>query len=155
MDLKFLRVCRRRKENLSWQERTRFSNYLSSENGPVRFEHDVERKTFEGLIDPYVEETLHQTRQMLDDAVARGIEPNTTVLIGGSTRVPLVERRLEETLLASGGADDTVRLWDPRSGVELQILSGHSGSVRSVAFSPDGRLLASGSWDGTVKIWER
>jgi molecular chaperone DnaK (HSP70) len=98
VDLKFLRLCRRRKENLSWQEHSRFSNYLSSEDGPVRFEHEVERKTFESLIDPYVEETLLLTRQMLEDAGTRGFEPDATVLIGGSTRVPLVEQMLVETL---------------------------------------------------------
>jgi WD40 repeat protein len=97
-DLKFLRLCRRRKENLSWQERSKFSNYLSSDNGPVRFEHEVDRRTLEELIDPYVEETILQTRQMLDDASARGFEPDTAVLIGGSTRVPLVEQRLAEAL---------------------------------------------------------
>jgi WD40 repeat protein/subtilase family serine protease len=30
---------------------------------------------------------------------------------------------------------------------------GHSGSVNSVAFSPDGSLIASGSWDLTIKLW--
>jgi hypothetical protein len=98
VDLKYLRVCRRRKENLSWRERTRFSNHLSSEDGLVRFEQEVERETFEGLIDPYVKETLLLTRQMLEEAGARGLEPETTVLIGGSTRVPVVERKLVETL---------------------------------------------------------
>ncbi|KAK3946936.1 hypothetical protein QBC32DRAFT_112172 [Pseudoneurospora amorphoporcata] len=46
------------------------------------------------------------------------------------------------------------RIWDPASKSCLQTLKGHSGTVRSVAFSPDGQRLASGSWDETIKIWD-
>ena len=33
-------------------------------------------------------------------------------------------------------------------------LRGHSGSVYSVAFSPDGKHIVSGATDNTVKVWD-
>src|SRR5207249_1321866 len=45
-----------------------------------------------------------------------------------------------------------VRLWDTESGKELLALDGHRGTVRCLAFSPDGRFLASGGDDQLIKL---
>ena len=36
----------------------------------------------------------------------------------------------------------------------MLILRGHTGPVRCLAYSPDGRTLTSGSDDKTIKLWE-
>jgi WD40 repeat protein len=57
-------------------------------------------------------------------------------------------------LLASGGGDQTIRLWDLTSGTCAQVLQGHTGWVRSLQFSPDGQRLVSGGEDSTIAVWE-
>ena len=61
-------------------------------------------------------------------------------------------------LLASGGDDQTVRIWDPLTGEPVGgPLAGHTGWVRSVTFAVTsaGRpLLASGGGDKTIRIWD-
>jgi len=56
-------------------------------------------------------------------------------------------------LLASGGRDDRVGLWNPQSCTRVGLLEGHTDDIQSVNFSPDGRYVVSSSFDNTIRIW--
>ena len=56
--------------------------------------------------------------------------------------------------LASGSADQTIKLWDVDNARESFTLTGHRYAVFAVAFSADGKTLFSGSPDSSVRLWD-
>jgi WD40 repeat protein len=56
-------------------------------------------------------------------------------------------------VMATGGSDSTVRVWDVRMGKVLQEGVGHSSRVASLQFSPDDKQLVSVGEDGCVFVW--
>ena len=57
-------------------------------------------------------------------------------------------------ILASGGMDGTIQLWNPQIDTHQAILRGPTnGGILSVTISPDGGILASGSADGIIQLW--
>jgi WD40 repeat protein len=57
--------------------------------------------------------------------------------------------------LASGAWDTSIKLWDPKRGLVLHTLLGHTAPVLTLAFAPDSRTVASGSWypEYVIKLW--
>ena len=60
----------------------------------------------------------------------------------------------DHPLLATCGADATVRLYNAKTGAAVKTLAGFNDYVFAVALSPDGQLVAGGSNKGEVRIWK-
>ncbi|KAK4766097.1 hypothetical protein SAY87_007739 [Trapa incisa] len=60
----------------------------------------------------------------------------------------------QSNLIVSGSFDETIRIWEVKTGRCLNVIRAHSMPVTSVHFNRDGSLIVSGSHDGSCKIWE-
>ena len=98
-------------------------------------------------------ETLLARGALLDDAYAN--PQLDQFLIGSKGRVISFTFSSDGKMLASGGDDGTIVLWDMQSRQPIgQPFKGHTGSVWSIAFSPDNTMLASASADNTSILWD-
>ena len=90
---------------------------------------------------------------VLVDTTARASE---TRLVGHRAGVESVAFAADQSILASvsGGEDHSIRIWEPATGRERDVMPGHTSASYFVTFSPDGKRLATASADGTAKLWE-
>ena len=56
-------------------------------------------------------------------------------------------------IIASGGPDAVVRLWDVNSGKSITKLVGHTDNIRDILISDDGQAVLTASSDQTIKVW--
>lgn len=81
--------------------------------------------------------------------------PNVT-LRGARGAVSAVAFSADGKLIAGGGEDGTLRLWEPGPGFRgdaRAMLTGHSKPIVAAAVAPDGQTAATGSLDGTARVW--
>ena len=134
-------------KNLSLQES---KSVILGENAMNKIEKGdylgARRKALEALTSSYSPEAERALRQSL--------ESNSGILKGHLFSVQSVCWSPDGKYLASSSYDNTVKIWDAKSGEELKTFEGHSSSVIEVCWSTDGKYLASGSADETVKMWD-
>ncbi|MFM8893405.1 MAG: WD40 repeat domain-containing protein [Planctomycetia bacterium] len=56
--------------------------------------------------------------------------------------------------IVSGGADQSVRVWDAATGQQRSQMAGHTGPVLALAFSPDEAFVVSASGDRSLRLWD-
>jgi WD40 repeat protein len=94
-------------------------------------------------------------RRALRTLLSETLPPMRTfvrTLRGHQRDVVCLAFRPDGARLVSGSTDRTVRVWDPATGAEERVLTGHERSLEDVAWSPDGTLIASAE-SQTVRIW--
>ncbi len=82
--------------------------------------------------------------------------------LGSAVGVSAVVWSPIDNRIATAGNDEaaqvwngTVHIWDASTGRQVLTYSGHFGSVRTIAWSPNGAYIAtSGGWTSTVDIWD-
>jgi Fe-S protein assembly chaperone HscA len=115
---------------LSSQKETTLDIELS---GGKRYQRTITRAQYEGLIEPVIERTIAPVRQAMKDAALKPYQINEAVLVGGSTRIPLVRRLVEEqfqrTPHSDLNPDEVVALG---AAVQANILSGGSEATKEM-----------------------
>ena len=101
--------------------------------GGKRYQREITREMFEGLIQPVIDRTVGPTKQALKDAGLKPAQIDEVVLVGGSTRIPKV-RQLVQDLFGRAphtdlNPDEVVALG---AAVQAKILGGGSEATQDM-----------------------
>jgi molecular chaperone DnaK len=97
---RLLRAVEEAKMRLSDHAVTRIEEeFIAEKDGvPLHLSLEVERTQYEELIRPLIDRTMECVQHALDDAHLTAAQIDRVVLVGGSTRTPLIGRLLEDRL---------------------------------------------------------
>lgn len=106
-----------------------------------------------------VSSQANEPRQVAaEDALRTAIkDPHGSLLRGHQDQVNALAYSRDGRWLATGSADQTVRVWDMRAAdpaANPLVLGGRIGQINSIAFSADGRWLAAAGKDSTARLWD-
>jgi WD40 repeat protein len=157
--------CSRDRSFLCWDLRRerRISNHtqrmggvnaitLSKDQTQVLTVGQEKKVTYWDLRESTPLKVLDYSRAELGGNIAPMIPPGVNVLEATSEAMCIAVSN-SGSVFATGGTDHMVKFWDFQTGELLMDGVGHSGTVRSLNFSPDDRQLISVGDDGCIFIW--
>ncbi len=109
----------------------------TGESGPVHLEITITRKLFEELAGDLIKRTIPLCRDAVEDAGMKIEELDHVVLVGGSTRIPMVQKLVEEFFgrkpAQSVNPDEVVALG---AAIESSVLAGHRKDLVLIDVTP-------------------
>ncbi|MUV61347.1 molecular chaperone DnaK [Halobacterium sp. CBA1126] len=109
----------------------------ATDSGPVHLEQDITRAKFESLTEDLIERTVGPTEQALEDAGLDKDDIDEVILVGGSTRMPQVQEKVEELVgqepKKNVNPDEAVALG---AAVQGGVLSGEVDDIVLVDVTP-------------------
>lgn len=147
---RLLRAVEEAKKQLSFHPYARITEeFIAEKEGlSLHLNLEISREQFEELIRPWIDRTMDCVQRALGDANLAARQIDKVVLVGGSTRTPMVSRMLEERLgqpahcevnpdlvVAMGAAVQAGLIAGTDVGAVLVDITPHSLGIRCLDFS--------------------
>jgi len=144
---RLLLSCESAKQKLSTQETVEIvEEFIAEKDGsPLNLQASISRQQYEEMIMPLVDRTIRCVDEALRDAKMTAAQIDDLVLVGGSTRTPLVESRLREEFrrepsravdpdlaVALGAGVQAAMLAGQKVGPVLVDVTGHTLGIEAV-----------------------
>jgi len=99
-------------------------------------------------------EPIHEGRLILDPATGPYYEKDLRIPEHYKKGLLSCALSPDDRLIACGGGEKTVILWDLTTHEIIAELAGHSSDVTACVFTPDGSKVLSASLDRTLRLWD-
>ncbi|PWN39669.1 putative RSA4-WD-repeat protein [Ceraceosorus guamensis] len=126
----------------------------------TRYDASTSNNKFERAISGSDDHTLFLWPPQISGDVSLGAEGGATPkrplsrFTGHQKTVNHVAFSPDARLIASASFDNSIKVWDGKTGKFVATLRGHVSSVYRIAWSADSRILVSASKDSTLKLWD-
>ena len=100
---------------------------------------------------PSICETAHIVGDVVEITLGKGLVKRLT---GSVNPIRSIDFHPSVPILASGGQDGALYLWNLADGRVLKMPTQDTSEIRQVRFSPNGDLIVAGSISGRTSVWE-